>query len=71
MTECLYPNEGILSNTSQIDAENLDFNKFPLATTARFTHEVLYPGEILFMPAKHWHYIRSLDLSFSVSFWWS
>jgi lysine-specific demethylase 8 len=25
---------------------------------------------MLFIPVKHWHYVRSLDISFSVSFWW-
>lgn len=70
MSPYLYPNEGILSNTSQIDAESINLQKFPLAARAKFTHAFLRPGEMLFIPAKHWHYVRSLDVSFSVSFWW-
>jgi lysine-specific demethylase 8 len=31
---------------------------------------VLEAGEMLFIPLKHWHYVRSLTASFSVSFWW-
>ena len=69
-TELLYPHEGMLSNTSQIDAENVDLDSFPKAANAIFSHAILNPGEILFIPVKHWHYIRSLDVSFSVSFWW-
>lgn len=70
MTECLYPNDGMLSNTSQLDPENVDYSRYPGARDAIFTHGILGPGEVLFLPVKHWHYVRSLDVSFSVSFWW-
>lgn len=69
-TDSVYPHEGMLSNTSQINAENIDFTKHPAASETVFIHEVLAPGEMLYIPLKYWHYIRSLDLSFSVSFWW-
>lgn len=70
-TENLYPHNGdMLSNTSQIDAENIDFGKFPLTKNVRFYTITLYKGEILYIPPKWWHYVRSLDKSFSVSFWW-
>lgn len=70
-TENLYPhNSEMLSNTSQIDAENIDFGKFPLTKNVRFYTITLYKGEILYIPPKWWHYVRSLDKSFSVSFWW-
>lgn len=26
-------------------------------------------GDMLFIPSKHWHYVRSLSPSFSVNFW--
>lgn len=32
---------------------------------------VLGPGECLYVPKGWWHYIRSLEPSFSVSYWWS
>ncbi len=67
----LYPHEGnILKNTSQIDVENLDESKFPLSKVVPFWEGVLKSGEMLYIPPKCWHYIRSLSLSFSVSFWW-
>lgn len=71
-SEALYPHDThLLHNTSQVDVENPDLEKFPRFAEAPFLSCVLSPGEVLFIPAKHWHYVRALDLSFSVSFWWS
>ncbi|XP_027804420.3 bifunctional peptidase and arginyl-hydroxylase JMJD5 isoform X1 [Marmota flaviventris] len=68
----LYPHEThLLHNTSQVDVEDPDLEKFPRFAKAPFLACTLSPGEMLFIPAKHWHYVRALDLSFSVSFWWS
>lgn len=67
----LYPFDGdMLKNTSQIDAEHLDFERFPLLRNVKFYSFTLYKGEILYIPPKWWHYVRSLSNSFSVSFWW-
>lgn len=67
----LYPHENdMLSNTSLIDAENLDLDKFPLVSKVKFYELTLYKGEMLYIPPKWWHYVRSLEKSFSVSFWW-
>uniref|UniRef100_A0A8C9DDE0 Lysine demethylase 8 n=1 Tax=Prolemur simus TaxID=1328070 RepID=A0A8C9DDE0_PROSS len=57
--------------STKVDVENPDIEKFPKFTEAPFQSCVLSPGEILFIPVKYWHYVRALDLSFSVSFWWS
>ncbi|KAF6124961.1 lysine demethylase 8 [Phyllostomus discolor] len=71
-SEALYPHDThLLHNTSQVDVENPDLEKFPRFAEAPFLSCVLSPGEILFIPVKYWHYVRALDLSFSVSFWWS
>ncbi|KAF4804408.1 lysine demethylase 8 [Turdus rufiventris] len=71
-SENLYPHESqILHNTSQVDVEDPDLDKFPNFTKASFQSCILMPGQILFIPVKYWHYVRSLELSFSVSFWWS
>lgn len=68
----LYPHDGdMLSNTSQVDVEAIDFEKFPLVKNARLYTITLYAGEVLYIPPKWWHHVRSLDKSFSVSFWWN
>ncbi|XP_066545111.1 lysine-specific demethylase 8 isoform X2 [Amia ocellicauda] len=71
-TERVYPHQSrLLHNTSQVEVENPDLQRFPAFADAPYQECVLGPGEVLFIPVKHWHYVRALDLSFSVSFWWS
>ncbi|KAK2072491.1 hypothetical protein P8C59_006841 [Phyllachora maydis] len=36
-----------------------------------FVDCILEPGETLHIPVGWWHYVRSLSVSFSVSFWWN
>ncbi|XP_053132471.1 bifunctional peptidase and arginyl-hydroxylase JMJD5 isoform X2 [Hemicordylus capensis] len=68
----LYSHEGhLLHNTSQVDPEAPDLAKFPKFEAAASQACVLRPGQVLFIPARYWHYVRALDTSFSVSFWWS
>ncbi|CAL8285700.1 unnamed protein product [Boreogadus saida] len=68
----LYPHESpLLHNTSQVEVENPNVERFPEFVDAPYRDCVLKPGEVLFIPTQHWHYVRSLELSFSVSFWWS
>lgn len=70
-TPNLYAHENdMLANTSLIDAEHIDLEKFPLAANVKFYTLTVYKGEMLYIPPKWWHYVRSLDNSFSVSFWW-
>lgn len=38
---------------------------------ARFVDCILEEGECLYIPVGWWHYVRSLEVSFSVSFWWN
>ncbi|KAM7542032.1 hypothetical protein Aperf_G00000019581 [Anoplocephala perfoliata] len=72
-TEFIYPyTENMLCNTSEIDVASLqpDLEKFPKFKEARGYHGVLEPGEMLFIPPRAWHYIRSLTTSISMNFWW-
>lgn len=55
----------------QVEVENPDLRRFPDFAEAPYLDCVLRPGDVLFIPVQHWHYVRSLELSFSVSFWWS
>ncbi|XP_066496882.1 bifunctional peptidase and arginyl-hydroxylase JMJD5 [Tiliqua scincoides] len=71
-SEKLYPHEGhLLHNTSQVDVEEPDLARFPAFEEAPFQDCILSPSEVLFIPAKHWHYVRALETSFSISFWWA
>ncbi|XP_054918884.1 bifunctional peptidase and arginyl-hydroxylase JMJD5-like isoform X4 [Dermacentor andersoni] len=70
-TPFLYAHEErLLENTSQVDVEDPDAEKFPLFEKAQYTECVLRPGEMLFIPPKCWHFVRSLSPSLSISFWW-
>lgn len=70
-TSQVYPHGShLLNNTSQVDVESPDLEKFPLFADLPFLECVLSPGEMLYIPPMCWHYVRSLSTSFSVSFWW-
>lgn len=71
VSSLLYPHEQeLLSNTSQVDVENPDLQAFPLFSSAPYAEIILEPGNMLYLPPRMWHYVRSLSTSFSVSFWW-
>ncbi|CAH8617496.1 unnamed protein product [Heterobilharzia americana] len=62
--------ENMLSNTSRVDVEKPDFNKYPEFVNAHGFYGILSPGEMLYIPPRCWHHVRSLSASFSVNFWW-
>ncbi|PRP88691.1 lysine-specific demethylase 8-like [Planoprotostelium fungivorum] len=68
-TDKLYPLAGKMKNSSGVDVEDPDEEKFPKFRDAQYVECVLKEGEMLFIPKKWWHYVRSLSVSFSVSFW--
>ena len=71
MTDSLYPDlEPMFHNTSRVDLDHPDTEMFPLVQQLKGHHTILGPGEMLYIPPRVWHYVRSLDISFSVSFWW-
>ena len=52
------------------DPENVEAMgaAYPGFADAQWTEALLGPGDALFIPAGHWHYVRSLERSLSVSF---
>ncbi|GKZ00957.1 hypothetical protein MPSEU_001047200 [Mayamaea pseudoterrestris] len=64
--QCAY---GLQGNMSDVDCEREDFDKHPLAREAAFEEVLLLPGDALFIPARTWHYVRSLTTSISVNYW--
>ncbi|XP_052817438.1 lysine-specific demethylase 8-like [Mya arenaria] len=70
-TDKLYPHEStLLKNTSRVDVDHCDTVKFPDFHRAKYRECILERGEMLYMPPKVWHFVKSLSVSFSVSFWW-
>ncbi|CAB3396581.1 unnamed protein product [Caenorhabditis bovis] len=66
----MYPIDGILSNTSQIDGEFPDFEKFPkFGKVEEIFETVVGPGDALFIPRGWWHMVKSLTPSISLSHW--
>lgn len=69
-----------MSNTSQVDVglwingESCETeviqDEFPQFKDAKYVEEILGPGEALFIPRGWWHYVESVSVSCSVSFWW-
>jgi hypothetical protein len=53
---------------SEVDPEHPDPEKFPLFPNASVADIIVGPGDILFIPAGWWHWVRSLDISISVTF---
>ena len=81
-TEKLYPRgmeDGVnMSNTSGVPIEQIEMqleedpdSAFALFDEASYVETILCEGEALYIPAGWWHYVRSLTVSFSVSFWWN
>ncbi|WKX99288.1 hypothetical protein Q1695_014290 [Nippostrongylus brasiliensis] len=61
--------DGIITNTSQVDVLNPDLEKFPNFGNARCWDGVVGPGDVLFIPKGWWHLVSSLSNSISISFW--
>jgi lysine-specific demethylase 8 len=70
----LYPDVLRAGNTnsygrSPVRVEAPDLARYPAFAAATYAELVLAPGEVLFLPQGHWHYVRSLSTSVSVNFW--
>lgn len=71
VTPRVYPfSSPLLETTSQVDVENPDLARFPLFEGLNFKDCILNEGDMLYLPPLYWHFVRSLSVSFSVSFWW-
>ena len=61
--------QGNLSRLGRAVEERGVEERFPAVRQAEYTEAVLGPGDALFIPHGHWHYVRSLETSLSVNFW--
>lgn len=57
-------------NYSPVDVEAPDLGRFPLYEGVAPLEVLLGPGEILFIPVRWWHYVRALEPTISLNFWW-
>uniref|UniRef100_T1JYC6 JmjC domain-containing protein n=1 Tax=Tetranychus urticae TaxID=32264 RepID=T1JYC6_TETUR len=68
----VYPfSDYLLSNTSQVDVESVDVEKFPMFPSLPYLECCLEQGQMLYIPKGYWHYVKSLSISFSINFWWT
>jgi len=72
-TRRLYPHRLLskLPNFSRFDPEQANDARFPLARTVPRLEVTLEAGEVLYLPSRWWHHVRSLERSLSVNFWWA
>ncbi|MBX3166934.1 MAG: cupin-like domain-containing protein [Candidatus Eremiobacteraeota bacterium] len=70
--EKMYP-EAQLPNDylrSRVRLDQPDPDAFPLFEQVQLWETEVGPGDTLFIPAHWWHYVRSLEISMTVTFWW-
>lgn len=53
---------------SPVDPDQIDYARFPGMRKVPILDLTLKPGEFLFIPCGWWHWVRSLDVSISISF---
>lgn len=56
-------------NFSAVDVEDPNLARFPDFANATPYDVILAPGDFVYIPAKCWHYVRSLTPSISLNFW--
>jgi cupin-like protein len=56
---------------SRVDPEAPDYHLFPRLRGAHPRCVILGPGDILYIPRRWWHHVRTLETSISASYWWS
>src|SRR5450755_2535036 len=64
-THLVYNEVGVYS---RVDYDAPDYQRWPLFAHLNAVDATLGPGDALFIPVGWWHYVRSLDVSISLSF---
>lgn len=52
---------------TDVDAKNVDLQRFPAMKDVPIIECVLEPGEILFLPVGWWHHVEGLDMSVTIA----
>lgn len=53
---------------SQVDLNQIDYERFPDFRHIKTIDVVLEPGEILFLPLGYWHHVSGLDISITMTY---
>lgn len=69
---CVYPYPlfSDLPQASPVDAEFPDYDRFPELRRAHPITVEVEPGDLLFVPSRWWHQVRTLESSLSINWWW-
>ncbi len=66
----LYVNPKV-RHTSMVDLEQPDLDRHPLLLRTSPMEITLEAGDLLYMPPRWWHHVRSLETNISVNIWWN
>ncbi|KAF3929792.1 hypothetical protein ABW19_dt0208544 [Dactylella cylindrospora] len=58
------------SDELSMQLEGDDIERWKTFRKEKYVEFVVREGEVVFFPKGWWHYVRSLETSFSVNFWW-
>jgi hypothetical protein len=53
---------------SQVNLDQVDYDRFPLFRNVKVVDVVIGPGDLLFLPVGWWHYVRGLDVTITMTF---
>jgi [protein]-arginine 3-hydroxylase / protease len=56
--------------TTKLDLDAIDIRAFPELAHATAYECALAPGDVLYLPYRWWHFMRALETTVSVSWWW-
>jgi lysine-specific demethylase 8 len=65
-----FPPWSAVPHLSRVDLESPDLAAFPRLREARGWYCDTHEGDLLFLPTRMWHYVRSLGASVTINFWW-
>ena len=66
-----FQRRSLVPGFSPVNAEVPDPVRFPRSVDARRVVVTLHAGEMLFLPSRWWHQVRSIEPSLNINFWWA
>jgi jumonji domain-containing protein 7 len=65
-----FPIDSGYPHVSHVHPDRPDTEQYPAFSLAKPIRFTMQPGELLFLPAFWWHWVRARDVSISINFWW-